>query len=59
MTMRFLRFIFPFLFQRNWYSGAWELSRARVILCLAGIVLVSIGIGIAYMLQAPVVYTTQ
>lgn len=54
--MKILRFIFPFLFVRNWHTGAWEYSRSRVVLFVAGIVLVGVGLLVAYTLQAPVEY---
>jgi len=56
--MRIIRFIFPFLFVRNWHTGAHELSRARVVLTLAVLVLLGVALGIAFLLQAPVVYST-
>ena len=51
-----LRFVLPFLFVRNWHTGAWELSRARVIIFSALGVLFLLGILIAYILQMPVEY---
>lgn len=57
--MRILRFIFPFLFVRNWYDGSWELSRARTIIVVALTLLVVLGVAIAYTLQSPVIYTNH
>lgn len=57
--MRIFRFIFPFLFVRNWYSGAWELSTARCVLSLCMLILFLLGIGIAYILQSPTVYVAN
>lgn len=54
--MNIIRFIFPFLFVRNWFNGSWEFSKARGILFLVFLLLVLLGITIAYILQAPVVY---
>ena len=54
--MKILRFIFPFIFARNWYNGTWELSRARCILFVAALIFIVLGSIIAYMLQAPVTY---
>lgn len=54
--MKFIRFVFPFLFVRNWYNGSWELSTARLLTVSAIVVLCALGLIIAYMLQAPVVY---
>ncbi len=56
--MHIIRFILPFLFVRNWYNGMWELSRARLILFGASMMLLVLGFLVVYMLQAPVVYTT-
>ena len=58
MSMQILRFVLPFLFVRNWYNGVWELSRARLAIFGACIVLFLLGVLIVYFLQAPVVYTT-
>ncbi len=30
--MSFWRYVFSFLYVRNWYNGQWELSRPRVAL---------------------------
>ena len=51
--MKLLRFIVPFLFVRNWQSGAWELSQHRCVLFGAFIVLVVLGLGAAYILHLP------
>jgi heme/copper-type cytochrome/quinol oxidase subunit 4 len=55
--MKLARFLLPFLFVRNWHDGSWELSRARVTIFCAVCVLVTLSLIIAYILQAPVVYT--
>lgn len=55
--MQVFRFVFPFLFVRNWHDGSWELSRARIILFSAALTLLLSGVVIAYILQAPVQYT--
>lgn len=52
-----LRFVFPFLFVRNWYNGMWEVSPARCIIFGACVFFLLLGIVIVYFLQAPVVYT--
>lgn len=54
--MKFIRFVFPFLFERNWVTGAWELSRSRLLLFLMGIVILVAAIIGAILLQTPVVY---
>lgn len=55
--MKILRFVFPFLFVRNWHDGSWELSRARIFIFGALALLCILGIALAYYLQNPVVYT--
>lgn len=57
--MDFVRFVLPFLFVRNWYNGAWELSRARCIIFGAILLFIILGVGIVFMLQAPVTYTAS
>lgn len=57
--MRFVRFALPFLFARNWYTGQWEISRARLILFLLTLLFLVIGFSIVYILQKPIVYTSQ
>jgi hypothetical protein len=54
--MKFVRFVFPFLFVRNWHSGSWEVSIARLVMFGGFLLLWLLGFFIAYMLQAPVVY---
>jgi hypothetical protein len=56
--MKIVRFIVPFLFVRNWHDGSWELSPARFVLFLLTIGIMGIGLIVAYLLQAPVVYTS-
>jgi hypothetical protein len=55
--MKILRFVLPFLFVRNWYSGEWEISRARLLLTGSALVLILLSLIIAYILQSPVFYT--
>ena len=54
--MHILRFIFPFLFVRNWQDGQWEFSRARFILVCMGLFFCILGIIIAAVLQTPIIY---
>ena len=57
--MKILRFTLPFLFVRNWHDGSWELSRARFVLFLLAFTIVVVGIGVALVLQSPVMYSSQ
>ena len=54
--MNLFRFIFPFLFTRNWYSGSHELSRPRVVLFGGMVILIVLGVCIIAFLQAPIEY---
>lgn len=51
-----IRFVFPFLFVRNWHDGAWELSHTRLVLFVSIFFFVLLGLALAYYMQAPVVY---
>ncbi len=57
--MQIFRFIFPFLYVRNWYNGTWEFSRSRAILFLIALIIVISAIITAHVLQAPIVYTAS
>lgn len=52
-----IRFIFSFLYVRNWYTGKQELSRPRVTLFAAALFLLLLGLLIISFLQAPVSYS--
>lgn len=54
--MDFIRFVFAFLFERNWHTGEMELSRPRMMLFSAGIFLILLGLLMVTILQAPVIY---
>lgn len=53
---KLFRFIFSFLYARNWYTGELELSRPRVVLFGAMCILIVIILVIAAVLQLPVHY---
>jgi hypothetical protein len=55
----FFRFVFSFLFVRDWYSGELELSFPRVTLFSSMIFLILLGLVMASILQAPVEYAVQ
>jgi hypothetical protein len=57
--MSFFRFVFSFLYTRNWYSGEVELSTPRVSLFFGMIFLVLLGVVMATILQSPVEYARQ
>lgn len=56
--MTFWRYIFSFLFVRNWYTGHLELSRPRLFLFITGLILLCIAAVVIAVMQAPVEYLT-
>ena len=54
--MKFIRFMFSFLYVRNWHTGQYELSRPRAISFGCFIAFVLVGLTAALILQAPVEY---
>lgn len=57
--MSFFRYIFSFLYTRNWHTGKMELSAPRLYIMLAVIVLVAVGTVMIAYLQTPVVYIAE
>ncbi len=55
--MNFIRFVFSFLFVRNWHTGEMELSRSRMAIFCAIIFLMLLALTMISFLQAPVEYT--
>ncbi len=55
--MSFFRFIFSFLYIRNWHTGQQEISRPRLVLLLAVVMLVGVALLMIAYLQTPIVYT--
>jgi len=56
--MKFFKFIFPFLYARDWHTGNLEISRPRLILFIAMICIVLLGVLMAAILQTPTSYNT-
>lgn len=54
--MSFVRFVFSFLYVRNWYTGEMELSRPRVALFSSALFLFMMAFTIIAVLQAPYEY---
>jgi hypothetical protein len=54
--MSFLRFVFSFLFVRNWHTGEMELSRSRTAIFAAAIFLILLALTMISFLQSPVEY---
>ncbi len=52
------KFMFPFLYARNWHTGELELSRPRVALFSAMLFILFLGILMASILQTPVSYNS-
>jgi len=57
--MDFVRFVFSFLYVRNWHNGRMELSRPRLTVFCGGIFLFLLSLSIIGFLQAPVVYVAS
>ena len=57
--MTFVRFVFSFLFVRNWHTGEMELSRPRVSIFCAALFLILLALTMIYILQAPVEYSVS
>lgn len=51
--MNFIRFVFSFLFVRNWHTGEMELSRFRMALFCGGVFLFLLALTLIAILQAP------
>jgi hypothetical protein len=54
--MTFWRFIFSFLYVRDWHTGQMELSRPRVALFSASLFLMVLALTLITVLQAPIDY---
>jgi hypothetical protein len=52
--MNFLKFVFSFLYTRNWHTGEMELSRSRMAVFFAAIFLIFLALTMISFLQAPV-----
>ncbi len=57
--MKFIEFVFSFLYERNWHTGAKELSRPRVALFSAMLFLLLFGFLIVSILQTPITYVAE
>lgn len=55
--MQLLKFLFPFLFVRNWHSGEEEISRPRMFAFCTAVGFILIGVIAIAILQMPVEYT--
>ena len=54
--MTFWRFIFSFLYIRDWHTGQMEISRPRVALFSALLFLIVLALTLITVLQAPIDY---
>lgn len=55
--MTFWRFVFSFLYVRDWHTGKTELSRPRLALFSASLFLLVLAIMLITILQTPIEYT--
>ncbi len=56
--MNFFKFVFSFLYVRNWHTGQRELSRPRLLWFVGVIGLVLMALVMINFLQAPVAYSS-
>ena len=54
--MNFWRYVFSFLYTRNWHNGEMELSRPRLALLASALFLITLALVFISILQAPVEY---
>lgn len=54
--MAFIKYIFSFLYVRNWHTGKLELSRPRLSIFFAILFLILLAMTMILFLQAPVEY---
>lgn len=59
LRMKFLQFVFGFLYERNWHTGELEFSRPRVALFSAMLFLLLFGFFIVSILQTPTIYVAE
>lgn len=52
--MSFIKFVFGFLYVRNWYTGKQELSRSRMAIFCGGLFLLLLALTIIHVLQLPI-----
>lgn len=52
--MSFIKFVFSFLYVRNWHTGELELSRSRMAIFCAALFLVLLALTMISFLQSPV-----
>jgi len=57
--MSFLRFVFSFLYARNWHTGEKELSYPRVAVTLGLLLLTILAIISIIILQTPIAVVNQ
>ncbi len=57
--MNFIKYIFSFLFVRNWHTGQMEISRSRMSIFCAAMFLVLLALTMISFLQAPVEYISK
>jgi hypothetical protein len=55
--MSFFRFVFSFLYVRNWDSGQMEISRPRLYVFLSFILLLMVATIMIALLQIPITFT--
>lgn len=54
--MSFIKYIFGFLYERNWHSGEMEISYVRLSIFSALVFLLVLGLVLIWLMQLPVEY---
>ncbi len=54
--MSFFRFVFSFLYTRNWHTGQMEMSTPRLMVLLAALFLFVIATAMIVFLKTPIEY---
>jgi hypothetical protein len=57
--MSFFRFVFSFLYTRNWHTGQMELSRPRLMVFGAFLLLILVAMLMIAFLQIPIEYKAK
>lgn len=59
INMSFWRYVFSFLYTRNWHNGEMELSRPRLALFASALFLLILALMFISILQAPIEYRSK
>jgi hypothetical protein len=57
--MSFIKYIFGFLYERNWHTGERQISYTRLSLFSALVFLIVLGLFLVWLMQLPVEYSAS